>query len=523
MQNTNQPSDRSTDPGAYGPQGPELTRQPATDVVEPMRQALSDISPEESYVIDSVGKAVGKSTSAGLLLKHAMQTGETTESIRKTIEAADASEMALELAEVSIAQGIDDDEFERLLAQMGQEGQNMPGIPQRGQQKMPGHLEQGLAALLSLGTPEHAFSIGAVPYQNEARKVEEQYQHDVQAYGQEMAKRSERINMLEMRMKFAHQKRQETAETVRRLADEAYKRGETKKAHGLTLRGQLYDAENATELDDRIKTMREQGYAEFVPDAKTISGLKLQFTNAQKTLEDKAKLDADKAEISRIDKGVDDYRASVALYTQGAHITPAMVAQLEKDRQTFAKENNIPLHRLPKPMERTIASNDLAERKFKQEGDRYDDNQWARDAERIEKQLDIDWKRERLAKEIAGVGAKDPAKIAKRKKISSLDTKVETARLELDKHLHQELPTDPEERAKYDKRIRDLVTDEYTIVAAKRKLLGGKVPTFGEYLKEQYPAAVAGFGPIQPGEINPDPKVATKAAIKKPSGFGAPK
>lgn len=190
--------DPRTDPQQYGPPQPQPVRQPLTDQVEPLRQALQNMDPEMAYLVDSVGSTVGRRSNADVAMKAALTDGATVKSLREQVQAADAAEAALKAAEESMT--LDDSTFDKLLGQLDQETNQMPQVPQRGAFEQPSHLEQGIAAFTSLGTPEHAFDIGAVPYQVSAMRREEQYGYAQDRYKSQLQGREDRLQLLKLRL-----------------------------------------------------------------------------------------------------------------------------------------------------------------------------------------------------------------------------------------------------------------------------------------------------------------------------------
>ncbi len=523
-----------TNPNSYGPDpsrmlGPQLTRQPLSDTVQPIQEALDSLAPEEAYLIDSLGQGAKRTVNSQLIHDMAM-SGETTDTMRAQVQAAKASDQALSMAEQSMNLG--DDEFEKIFAQLQSEMGSTPAVPERGPMQAPGHLEQGLAALMSLANPRYAYDIASVPYQNQARIREENYQTAVQKYGQEMAKRGDRIQMLELRMKYAENKRQEAVEVARRAADDAYKRGEARRAEGLQMRGNLYDSKSVSELEDRVKLMREN-HPEFLPSSEVISGLKKQFTDAEQAAQEKIKFQAEKEETDRVAGVLDDFRSWVGVnFPTGVSLGKSELKNISEEAKAWAEQHGVPLAKFPKFYERaSVAEENLQVRKdeFKRNDERYDEEAELRNLTKQIKETELKQKQENLKKTLAGETASDPAKKAKRKQIGSLDTKIETARITVEQKLNQNTPTDPDERVKYFKSITDALSDEYVLVNRKRELVGGKTMNFQQYLAERYPAefgkAVKAFIPGFKGEIGGLGKGTAQGTVppKPPSGFGAPK
>lgn len=493
---------------AISPPGPPLTRAPMTDLTSVYKDALDALDPEEAYFLDSLAIGHQKRQSTNVLLDAAM-SGETIESIRGQVQAAEASEKALKLAEQSM--GLSDDEFNQVLAQLQGEMGTMPNLPERGQIEQPDRLSQGLAAVLSLASPQHAFSIGAVPYQEMARRREEAYQMDVQRYGQAMAKRKEGLEMLELRLKVADQRRREAAETLQQEAQRAFQRGEQRRGQALQARSQIYDAKTEAELDDRLRMMRENYPPEYVPDRAVIDGLRKEIKAREQGASEKAKFEQEKEVKDREAAVVDDFRSWVnSQYPAGVSIGPDEVKFIQSEAKRMAEETGVKLAKFPTYGERTAPA--TASQAFQEQ--RYNDEaperaQRARNAvlEGEIKEVDLKRKREALDKELQGDNS-DSGK-AKKKQISTLTTKIETARLTLDQLLNQPMPADEEAKAKHVAKIRELFIDEYTIVSKKRELAGGKAPTPQAYFSERFPQLGNLFGPIAGGG---------KTSVGKPSG-----
>jgi hypothetical protein len=486
---------------AMAPVGPPLTRQPVTDLTAVYKDALDSLDPEEAYFLDSVAKGHQKRASTNVLLDAAM-AGESLDSIRGQVQAAEASEKALRLAEESM--GLSDQEFNEVLAQLQGEMGAMPMMPERGQIQQPDRLSQGLAAILSLASPQHAFSIGAVPYQEMARRRDEQYQLDVQRYGQAMANRKENLELLEMRLKIAEQRRREAVETLQQESARAYQRGEQRRAQALQARSGIYDAKTEAELDDRIRVMREQFPSEFLPAKEVIEGLRKELKAGAEAVTQKAKFDQEKEAADREATVLDDFRNWVnSQYPAGVTIGPDEVKAIAAEAKRMAEETGVKLSKFPAYGERKAPATES--QKFQEQ--RYQDEapdraQRARNAvlEGEIKEVDLKRKKEALEREL---GADNSASgKARKKQIGTLTTKIENAKIALDQHLNQGVPDDEKGKAGYFAKVRELFIDEYTIVAKKRELAGGKAPTAQEYFTERFPNLKGLFGQI--GGVEPE-------------------
>lgn len=483
----------ATNPAMYGP---EPVRRPMMDTMAPLADALQNLDPEMAYVLDQVGKGVQRQQGSELLFD-AAKSGETVESLQGQVKAAQASDSALKLAEQSLQ--VSDQEFEQILAQI--QGEARPEMPTMEQPQSPNRIAQILAAGLSIADPKNAFAYGAAPFQMEQAQRQQRYQENAQRYGEQMAARAEKMDFLEVKLRMAEKRRAEASEEVRRLADEAFKRGEKMKSEALSVRARIYDSKTTAEVDDLLKVMRENYPPEFLPAKETIDGLKSSIKAAQDADIQKAKFQADKEEGDRVAGVLDDFRAWVlAQYPSGVSIGPAEVKIINDEAKRISKEHNVPLAKFNQYYERTAPATqnaDLAER-------RYEEAEDMRNIALDIKKVELDQKKATLEKALAAEPVEGAGKKAKRKQIGSLTTKAENAKLALDQHLNQSPKEDDAGGAEYWRRARELLIDEYTIVAKKRQMAGGKVPTILEYFKERFPndSGVFSFNPLRGGINN---------------------
>lgn len=468
--------------------GPEYARRPMADTIAPIKDALESLTPEEKYLIDSTGETVSRRVNSSMLFKQALQTGETTSSLTQQVQAAEAADSAYKLAEQ--ASSLSDQEFQQAMQELQNEMQGNPQMPVPGQVQQPDRLSQALAAIFSVATPEHAFSIGAVPYQNQMRIRDENYQIQLKQYGADIAQRDDRIKIAELKLKMAAQNREESSQRLYQMAAEASRRGEAKRAAGLKARGDLAKASSLADLKDQIQVMREN-FPDMLPDKEVLDGYRNQLELGAKAAEEKAKLELDKANEENINREVDNFRANVsANFPPGSTITKAQADEINKQAEKYAKEAGIPRDKFMVAMERiSSATENSAFTKQK-----YQDEQ---SGVSIEGQI----KRETLKGLIAKneKALQEPVskdKATKQKQFAKVTESIEKAREKLDALKLQDpppigtyangSPNTTQRDAYYDK-IREAFAEELSAVRRKRQLAGGKPPTADEYLKERYP------------------------------------
>jgi len=186
--------DERIDPQSYGP---EPVRPPMMDMVEPLAQALQSIEPEMAHLVNSVGSYSQKRDWGDILMSKAF-TGQTVEGMWNEVNAAKAADMALDLAGDSA--DFDDTEFDEILSQLDSEVNSSPQVPQIGNPKTPPREAMALSALLSLGTPEHAFNIGAAPFMGMLQQRDQDFQQQMLVYKANLQKREEKIGYLKLRL-----------------------------------------------------------------------------------------------------------------------------------------------------------------------------------------------------------------------------------------------------------------------------------------------------------------------------------
>lgn len=482
-----------TNPDMYGP---EYARRPMADTIAPIKDALESLTPEEKYLIDSTGETVSRRVNSSMLFKQALQTGETTSSLTQQVQAAEAADAAYKLAEQ--ASSLSDQEFQQAMQELQNEMQGGPQMPVPGQVQQPDRLSQALAAIFSVATPEHAFSIGAVPYQNQMRIRDENYQIQLKQYGADIAQRDDRIKIAELKLKMAAQNREESSQRLYQMAAEASRRGEAKRAAGLKARGDLASAKSLTELKDQIQVMREN-FPDMLPDKEVLDGYRNQLELGAKAAEEKAKLELDKEERTNLNSLVDNFRQSVnSMIPADRAIGPTEQKAIKDFAVKFASENGIKLNQLPweYPTRDISPALGFQQQKYQDEAPTRAQDYKNKVLEGEIKATDLEKKRQALTE---GPPSKDKAD--KRKRLNSLNTKIDTAKIAVDSILQQPVPEDPDERAKYFAKLRDAFTDELATVQLKRKEAGGKAPTINEYIEERFPgftgrAVSSMFGPI---------------------------
>jgi hypothetical protein len=456
---------------------PMAVNQPYRDMTRPLEDALSNLEPEVAYLINTVGSGVQRGDSTRLLLDQAAK-GETVDSMRSQVNAARASDEALRLAEESL--NLSDSEFNQLMEELRGEVEGRPVMPRTEEPESPSTLEQIISAGLSLAMPNQAFKIGAVPYEVAKQRRDEQYQVNVQRYGDQMARRAERIDLLENRVRIAETRRREAAENVRRLADDAAKQGQVEKANALNMRSKIYDAKTPEEIDDIMRIMRENFPPQYLPDRSVVDGLKSQLKAATQGETEKLQFQKDKESADREAAVLDDFRSWVdSNYPSGVSLGKEEVKIINAERQRWAKEHNVPLSKFPVYSERTAPATEGLN--FSKE--RYDDGEELRKLIVDEKKLGIEKKKADLEKEVKASTPEEQGKKARRKQLSSLETKIDNARIAFEQHL-QRGPGDDQEA--YTKKMLDLFVNEYVLVSKKRQLAGGKAPSLMEFYRERF-------------------------------------
>jgi hypothetical protein len=489
------------DPQQYGPQqgmdtpvdgGPSYVRSPLTDAVAEMRDALSSVDPEMAYLVDAVAANTKKRSGADLLLDEAFK-GNDLSVLRGNVEAADASEEAYQMALETMK--LSDKDFERLMGEL-EGAMALPELPEMGQPQQPGQLEQGLAALLSIGTPEHAFEIGSVPYQNEMRKVEQQYLLDQQRYGQKMAQREAKIRMTELRLSQADKRREEARQRIYQLQEAAIKKGDQKEAAGWKLRAEIYSAKSVEEIDDRVQAMREQGLSQYLPGQGVLDGLKATIKAQVQAEKDKLEHGKQKEEADRVSAVADDFARWVDDFRPSDRaITEEDVKTIRAEAKKWAEDNKVPLHRLAIPGVRgespAFQFRQNTEFPYRQEQDRQAQTNFE------SRGLAEGWLTGDIGNTRPNVGFKD--KKAKQAAVTKLDSQIQELRDKTQRAMFavslpfEDPDKEPQERTKRSNQVEEALHAEYTKVMEKRVKVGGKRISFSEYVKQQYPEYAKGF------------------------------
>lgn len=367
-------------------------------------------------------------------------------------------------------------------------------IPQREQvkPKAPNALSLGLALFGAAMNPRFASNILAAPFEASlAVKGMKQNEAD-QKYDDELSKHRERLQILgtvaQQALKDVDALRAQQGDNAKRLASAIGKMLTANKPGEASIA--LQEAIAAGLPKDRVQAYgvmvdaREKALE--AEAAKASKKADLELENAQALLDDRKNAPAKEAE-AKATKAIDDFRQWVSVqYPADRALGKTEIEAINKERNRRAKATGVPIDRFDVFGERGPSmSQEFQQQKYKEEAPARQQEYANKVLEGQIKEVDLAKKRREFAE---GPPSKDKA--ARGKKLASLNTRIENAKIEVDAILQQPAPEDPDERAKYFAKLRDAFATETAIVQLKRKAMGGKVPTLGDYLQERFPGAV---------------------------------
>ena len=496
--------DPKTQAQNYGPQPvppqPNPVRNPLTDQVAGIADALDRIDPEEAYLIDSIGQNVSKRASSDSLADLAYQ-GMDIAQMRSTVAAAKAAEDAMRFAEQSM--NLSDQEFEMAMGELEQEMGGGGQVPGQSDLEMPSHLEMGASAVMSVLDPTNAYAYGAAPFNVSEQRRQEKDQRRMLQFQVDEKRRGERINLLEKKLELADRRRQIASKTYQDLIQQAQERGDKQTASALVWVKEFAESKSESSMDDAVDVLKRQ-FPKWAPDGVAIARKRKEFRDIKKIEEDAAKEKADQAKSVNDDKIVQDTMAPINARLQpgGMGISEIDAPLLEADIQQAAKDSGIPRWRFGPPV-RPYAG--------QQEQNRIADKPM--DAAKLKGQ---NLANEKLEVEIERLRKSPPKdKAEKAKRIADYGPKIALAKAATDAH-YRDTPKpkgmDLSGMKKWLDEGQNLLEAEWKLVAKKRFESEGQYPSFDEWMGQQtkrfgmMPRSIGKPPPQQPrkkGEIRP--------------------
>lgn len=438
----------------------------------------------------------------------------------QVVQEENAANEAMNLAQQTAE--LDEDQFQGVLGQLQQEMGSRPAPPSRPTVGPIGGQQALLAGIGALMFPQHAFKIGATPFQHAQRESELDYAEDLQQFDSDMAARKERIAFLGSRLEMLDKARRDSSERLAKLAEEARKRGDARRAQALEILKQLNSADDEFEIRHWSGILQSQykDFPELVPNETQVQGqidLILSKRQAEKEKTEGAKAAEAFDQETSLASGF--LRILEGRYPQGHPIDADALKKIEAEANAYAE--NFP--NFPNLKNRIMATARLGERPVSPAQDLARDRfayGKGRDAEE-DRKWEIKGRAEGWLEGPIGnprpvVGYKDKGVRAKAQ--AAVDQQIVKAREATAKAMyHIAVPSPDEEKAAEESRDRTnkiwaALTFEWQKVMEKRAKFGGKRQPLSEYIQERYPEfakeLLGGASSVQPSSLT---NVGTKA------------
>lgn len=271
---------------------------------------------------------------------------------------------------------LDDKQFNEVMQSMRTEMSKRPVRPEYPQLKAPS-LEQGLlAGAGALLFPQHAFQIGASPFNAQKALADKQHVQNQMTFEDDMDARKERIGFLGQQLGMLEQRRRENYRILIDLAEKAEARGETKKAQALNLRANFNNADSEQEASWYAKQLRTV-YKDIPGAAPTLA----EEDAVIQTIRNKAKANAEKDRLDREHTAFVEKTTMAGIFNadyKAFRDTAVEVTQPDVDRfnkrRAALVEAGVPSHLLDTPVvgktlggANTAFDNQMARDKFEYE------------------------------------------------------------------------------------------------------------------------------------------------------------